>query len=334
MERFARMQNRHSLIYLSVIMWLLSGVTPVSGQEWKSGITWKVPRSVSPGPVGGPPEDAIILFDGKDMSAFEGGENWQVRDGYVVSAKNGISSRQAFGDCQLHLEFASPPEDQGTGQGRGNSGIYLMGRYEVQILDSFNNPIYPDGQAAAVYKQSPPLVNASRPPGEWQSMDIVFRAPRFADDGTLLRPASVTVFHNGVVVQNNFELEGSTAWDSPPAYSAHADKLPLHIQYHGDPVRFRNIWIREIDLASKKLKGKQKSKQSAQTSPPQRIDLWKYTPPHAKGNADKDRPYLEAYLPDPDSAVGTAVVIFTSGTTGVSKGACCRTATLFARPRT
>ncbi|MEC7697011.1 MAG: family 16 glycoside hydrolase [Planctomycetota bacterium] len=311
------MQNPHYFIYLLSLSWLLTSNTLLCGQEWKSGITWKVPQTVSPGPVGGPPEDAIILFDGKDMSAFEGGENWRVRDGYVVADKNGISSRQAFGDCQLHLEFASPPGDKGTGQGRGNSGIYLMGRYEVQILDSFDNPTYPDGQAAAIYKQSPPLVNASRPPGEWQSMDIVFRAPRFADDKTLLRPASVTVLHNGVVVQNDFELEGSTAWDSPPAYSAHADKLPLHIQYHGDPVRFRNIWIREIDLASKKLN----DKQSAQTSPPQRIDLWRETPPHAKGDAEKDRPYLEAYLPDPDFAVGTGVVVFPGGGYGaLAKG--------------
>ena len=154
--------------------------------------------------------------------------------------------------CHIHVEWQIPEDRVCRGQAGCNSGVYIMGRYEVQILDSFDNPTYPDGQAGAIYKQSPPLVTTSRPPGEWQSMDIVFRAPRFADDETVLRPASVTVLHKGVVVQNDFELEGSTAWDSPPAYSAHADKLPLHIQYHGDPVRFRNIWIREIDLASKK----------------------------------------------------------------------------------
>ena len=311
------MQNIHCLVYLFIAIFLLAVDKPLRGQEWKSGISWKVPPTVSPGPVGGPPHDAIILFDGKDMSAFEGGENWRLGDGYVVSDKNGISSRQAFGDCQLHIEFASPPEDQGIGQGRGNSGIYLMGRYEVQILDSFENPTYPDGQAAAIYKQSPPLVNASRPPGQWQSMDIIFRAPRFAADESLLRPASVTVLHNGVVVQNDFELEGSTAWDSPPAYRAHADKLPLHIQYHGDPVRFRNIWIREIDLAPKKLK----DKQDDHASPPKRIDLWGATPPHAKGDAAKDRPYLELYLPESESAVGTGVVIFPGGGYGtLAKG--------------
>ena len=143
------------IIFLS-ISWLLQASDAFLGaEEWKSGITWKIPRTVEPGPRGRPPQDAIVLFDGKDMGAFEGGENWQLREGYVVADKNGIASRQAFGDCQLHLEFASPPEDKGTGQGKGNSGLYLMGRYEVQILDSYENETYPDGQAAAIYKQSP-----------------------------------------------------------------------------------------------------------------------------------------------------------------------------------
>ena len=315
------MRTFHCSFALFLAMfWLHSSDTFVRAQEWKSGITWKVPRSVEPGSSGGPPEDAIVLFDGKDMSAFDGGENWKIRDGYVSADKNGITSRQAFGDCQLHLEFASPPEDKGTGQGKGNSGIYLMGRYEVQILDSYKNETYPDGQAAAIYKQSPPLVNASREPGAWQSMDIVFRAPRFADSGKVLRPAAVTVLHNGVVVQNDYELEGSTAWDSPPAYRQHADKLPLHIQYHGDPVRFRNIWIREIDQTSQKLKDN-KTSQPVKSPATERVELWKGAPPHAQGNAEKDRPFLEAYLPQPELAVGTGVVIFPGGGYGaLAKG--------------
>ena len=191
----------HSKVYsLAICLYLLS-LLPVAAQEWKSGIEWKKPNVVDPGDSSRPPADAIILFDGEDMSAFEGGEKWKLQDGYVVADAAGIATKQPFGSCQLHLEFASPPDDPDEGQGRGNSGIYLMGRYEVQILDSYQNETYPDGQAAAIYKQSPPLVNASRAPGAWQSMDIIFRAPRFSDKGTLLRPAAITALHNGVVVQ-------------------------------------------------------------------------------------------------------------------------------------
>ena len=307
---------------LTLAFFILFWITDASvfwADEWQSGIEWKVPRVVDPGPVGGPPADAVILFDGKDMSAFEGGEKWRVKDGHVVADMNGIASRQPFGDCQLHLEFASPPEDKGAGQGRGNSGIYLMGRYEVQILDSYKNETYPDGQAAAIYKQSPPLVNASRPPGKWQSLDIIFRGPRFSDAGKLMRPAAMTVLHNGVVVQNDFELEGSTAWDSPPAYRPHADKLPLHIQYHGDPVRFRNIWVRELDSASQKVRAKKTS--AIDTDTPKQIELWDGEVPHAQGNAAKDRPFLKAYLPKPEQAVGTGVIIFPGGGYGtLAKG--------------
>ena len=321
-EEVARMLVRQCCFFIFLcISWLLQASTAFLGaEEWKSGITWKIPRTVEPGPEGRPPQDAIVLFDGKDMGAFEGGENWQLREGYVVADKNGIASRQAFGDCQLHLEFASPPEDKGTGQGKGNSGVYLMGRYEVQILDSYKNETYPDGQAAAIYKQSPPLVNASRAPGAWQNMDILFRAPRFSDTGTLLQPAAITVLHNGVVVQNNFVLEGSTAWDSPPAYRPHADKLPLHIQYHGDSVRFRNIWIRELDSASQKVKDK-KTFATGEAYTPERVELWEGRVPHAQGNAAKDRPFLEAYLPKPEMAVGTGIVIFPGGGYGaLAKG--------------
>jgi hypothetical protein len=214
-------------------------------EEFKSGIVWPEPPVMDPGPVGGPPSDAIVLFDGQDLLQWEGGDQWIIQDGYAIADKSGITSKQAFGDCQLHLEFATPAEVEGEGQGRGNSGVYLMGKYEVQILDSYQNTTYFDGQCGAIYKQQPPMVNASRPPGEWQSFDILFEAPRFAEDGSVEKPAYITVLHNGVVIHHHVELQGDTAWDRPPQYQAHPEKLPIHLQYHGNPVRFRNIWVRE-----------------------------------------------------------------------------------------
>jgi hypothetical protein len=215
------------------------------GQEWVSGIKWKRPPVVDPGPPGGPPSDAVVLFDGTDLSQWEGGENWIFQDGYGI-CKGGITTKESFGDCQLHVEWASPEKIEGRGQGRGNSGVFLMGRYEVQILDSYENETYPDGQCGAIYKQSPPLVNASRKPGEWQTFDIIFTAPRFDEDGKLLRPGYLTVLHNGVLIQSHFELLGSTAWHKPPTWEPHGPKAPIRIQYHGNPVRFRNIWIRPL----------------------------------------------------------------------------------------
>jgi hypothetical protein len=149
---------------------------------------------------------------------------------------------------QLHLEFRTPAKIEGKGQGRGNSGVFFMGRYEVQILDSHDNPTYVNGQAGSIYKQHPPLVNASRPPGEWQTYDIVFVAPRFAADGSLISPARITAFHNGVLVQHNAVLGGPTEYRGPSKYKPHAGKLPLELQDHGNPVAFRNIWAREINL--------------------------------------------------------------------------------------
>ena len=213
--------------------------------EWKSGIPWKEPKVIE-APPDAPPSDAIVLFDGKDLSQFNGGEKWGIKDGYAECRGGGITSKQSFGDCQLHVEWASPEKVQGSGQGRGNSGVYLMQKYEVQILDSYENETYFDGQCGSIYKQSPPLVNACRKPGEWQTFDIVFKAPRFDDDGKLQKPATLTVLHNGVLIQDHFELLGSTAWHKPPAYETHPPKAPLHLQNHGNPVRFRNIWIREL----------------------------------------------------------------------------------------
>lgn len=214
--------------------------------EYKSGINWPEPKVIDPGPPGGPPSDAIVLFDGKDLSKWNGGDKWEIKDGYAVTRANDITTKDSFGDCQLHVEWATPTEISGEGQGRGNSGVYLMQRYEVQILDSYQNKTYFDGQAGAIYKQHPPLVNACRKPGEWQTYDILFTAPRFDDTGKLLKPAYVTVLHNGVVVQNHFELLGGTFYERPPAYQAHPPKAPLHLQFHGNATRFRNIWIREV----------------------------------------------------------------------------------------
>jgi hypothetical protein len=199
-----------------------------------------------------PPRDAIVLFDGRDLSkwthAAGGVAKWVTRDGYfeVVKGTGDLQTRDAFGDAQLHVEWMSPAPAVGEGQDRGNSGVYLMSTYEVQVLDSYANRTYPDGQAASLYGQFPPLVNASRPPGEWQSFDIVFHRPRFGPNGELLRPATITVLHNGVLVQDHSVLTGPTAHRARPPYQPHADRLPIKLQDHGHPVRFRNIWLREL----------------------------------------------------------------------------------------
>lgn len=213
---------------------------------WLSGVDWPAPKVVDPGGPDTPPSDAIVLFDGKDLSTWEGAESWKIEDGAAVCGGS-IRTKQAFGDCQLHLEWASPAEVKGSAQQRGNSGVFLMGFYEIQILDSYENETYYDGMVASVYKQHPPLVNACRKPGEWQTFDIIFKAPRFDEEGKLLRHAYVTVLHNGVVVQNNFELLGRSNYRVPPHYAPHPEKLPLGIQYHGSPVRFRHIWVRDLE---------------------------------------------------------------------------------------
>lgn len=199
-----------------------------------------------------PPSDAVVLFDGTDLGNWrdaEGGPaKWEIRDGFMESVANAgyVFTAGVFGDVQLHVEWATPVPAKGSSQGRGNSGVFLMGLYEVQVLDSYENDTYPDGQAGAIYGQSPPLVNACRPPGEWQSFDIVFRRPRFHRDGTLAKPARMTVLHNGVLIQDDVELWGPTTWLQHLPYSSHPDKLPISLQDHGNPVRYRNIWLREL----------------------------------------------------------------------------------------
>lgn len=210
------------------------------------------PKVIGPGErPSDPSSDAIVLFNGADLSQWVstngGPAKWKVENGYmqVVKKTGSIRTKRSFGDCQLHIEWATPTEVKGKGQHRGNSGAYLMGKYEVQVLDSYNYTTYPDGQAAAVYGQNPPMVNASRGPGQWQSYDIIFRRPIFKGK-KLVRPATITVLHNGVLVQDHWVIEGATAYKKRARYTPHEDKLPLILQNHGDPVRYRNIWIREL----------------------------------------------------------------------------------------
>ena len=210
------------------------------------------PRVIAPAEtVGQAPEDAVVLFDGSDLSGWSkvggGDPGWKVEDGYmeVVPGTGDIQTNAHFGDVQYHLEFACPAEIKGESQGRGNSGVFLMGRYEVQVLDGYENPTYADGITASVYGEYPPLVNACRPPGQWQTYDILWTAPRF-NGVDLVSPAYATVIHNGVVVHNHVELHGPTGHCDVYPYIAHAPKGPLRLQDHGDLVRFRTIWARPI----------------------------------------------------------------------------------------
>ena len=248
--RFLRNRKLASVLVAGAVC--AAAAVLVDAKEYLRDIVWPMPPVIDPGPAGGVPSDAVVLFDGKDMSNWEKADKWTVKEGYVVSGGNDIRSKASFGDCQLHVEFATPEKVVGRGQGRGNSGVFMMGIYEIQILDSYDNDTYYDGQAAAIYKQHPPMVNACRKPGEWQTYDIIWQAPRFDAKGTVLKPAYVTVLQNGVLVQNHFELEGQTSWDQAPHYAPHAAKLPIGLQFHGNPVRFRNIWIRDI----KEIEGK------------------------------------------------------------------------------
>ncbi len=229
------------------------------------GLPWHVhdparphPAVVIPGDVpGAPPSDAILLFDGKDLSKWEQAgrgpdrdkmvdARWKIGNGYfeVVGGTGNLQTREKFGDCQLHVEWASPGEVRGTSQGRGNSGVLIMSRYEIQVLDAYNNPTYADGQAGAIYGQWPPLANPARKPGEWNTYDILFEAPRFEGE-KLAKPAYVTVIYNGVMVHHHKEIMGPMVYRQVAHYTPHAAEEPLMLQDHnGDAVRYRNIWIR------------------------------------------------------------------------------------------
>jgi hypothetical protein len=217
------------------------------------------PSIITPGTVstqakaGSPPSDAVVLFNGKDLSNWEavrggGPVKWTVGKGYfeVASGTGDIQTKQAYGDCQIHLEWTTPNPPKGKDQDRGNSGVFLHGLYEVQILDSYQNVTYADGEAAAIYGQYPPLVNASRPPGQWQTYDFILHGARFDQGGKLLRPANVSVIFNGVLVQDHVNIKGPNVLHVGAPYEPAAEKLPLRLQDHHHPVRYRNLWIREL----------------------------------------------------------------------------------------
>lgn len=251
------MKNTKTLLTLAT---LLIMATAGNAQQQKektppelTEVWTPVPKVVTPGQNStSAPSDAIVLFDGKEASAWKGKEGgaagWTVADGAltVKAGAGDITTKQGFGDCQLHIEWRTPAEVKGEGQGRGNSGIFLMGKYELQVLDNYNNQTYSNGQAGSIYKQLIPLKNASRKPGEWQTYDVIFMAPRFNEDGTVKSPATITVIHNGVLVQNHSTIAGSTEYIGAPSYKKHGDKEPITLQDHGNPVSYRNIWIREL----------------------------------------------------------------------------------------
>lgn len=248
---------KRSILYLSLLGIGIS-VSAIAQEKAvdppKLTEVWKpVPKLVRPGETDfGAPSDAIVLFDGKDAAAFVGADGkpvkWKIANGSLTVEKGTgmITTKSGFGDCQLHIEWRSPEVVKGEGQGRGNSGIFLMGKYELQVLDSYNNKTYSNGQAGSIYKQLMPLANATRKPGEWQTYDVIFMAPRFNEDGSIKIPATITVIHNGVLVQNHATIAGSTQYIGAPSYEKHGDKEPLSLQDHGDLVSYRNIWIRNL----------------------------------------------------------------------------------------
>jgi hypothetical protein len=258
------MTSRTALCFsmLTIFAAAVLAVVTVPEIKWKTGDRSRpLPPKVTPGSAstderaGAAPSDAVVLFDGKDLSAWQHTTGkparWTVGSGYFeVAPKTGdLVTKQAFGDAQLHIEWATPSVTHGKDQEPGNSGVFLASTYEVQVLDSYENVTYPDGQAGAIYCQYPPLVNASLPPGRWQTYDIIFHGPRFSESGELLQTAQVTVLHNGVLVQDNVTPTGPTAYMQRPPYQKHG-KMPLKLQDHGQPVRYRNIWVRELATGS------------------------------------------------------------------------------------
>lgn len=223
--------------------------------DYRSGIEWPEPATVTPGAAAGQaPSDAIVLFDGKDLSQWTGGA-WIVTNGEltVLPRSGDIFTKQKFGSCQVHLEFATPPAN-GFSQHRGNSGLFLMNHYEVQILDSYTNKTYCEGQCGSIYKQFPPYVNVCRKPGQWQTLDVIFTRPLLRCEGDkvveVVRPAYITVIQNGVVVQNHFAIQGDTFWHKAPEYQVHEDAESIRLQDHGNRMKYRNIWVRPIPDAN------------------------------------------------------------------------------------
>jgi hypothetical protein len=248
-----------------VLVHVAAGIDGYTNTPMQPGGKWHVhdpnrpqPPVVTPGSPstqetpGKAPSDAIVLFDGKDLSNFKPSK-WKVTGGYVQVTRGSLVSKREFRDVQVHVEWCASKEIKGSGQKRGNSGVFLMGKYEVQILDCYKNQTYPDGMTASVYGQTPPQVNACLPQTIWQNYDIIFTAPEFKDR-KLVKPAYVTVLHNGVVVQNHTEIRGPCAWKKLAKYTPHGPTGPLSFQAHSNPIRFRNIWIRPLNPPTKKAK--------------------------------------------------------------------------------
>ncbi len=251
-----KMQNKIFDYFQLLIIWLIFLPILNFGQDEgnpKLTEVWEpVPAIVTPGENNLPTSDAIILFDGSNLDEWEnekGGEaKWQLDEGAmtVVKKSGSIRTKKSFGNCQLHIEWRAPENVVGDGQGRGNSGIFLQERYEVQVLDSYNNVTYSNGQAGSIYKQHIPLVNVCKAPGEWQTYDIFYTSPVFKDNGNVEKPGYITVIHNGVLIQNHVELKGSSVYIGEPKYEKHNAKEPISLQDHGNPVSYRNIWIRDL----------------------------------------------------------------------------------------
>ncbi len=249
------MKNGLKFLIIPIALFMLAFLSTAQDQWQIHDPDRPLPLVVDPGPAGPPasvPADAFVLFDGQDLSQWTDSKGqpvkWRVENGYmeVVAKAGSIKTVKEFGDCQLHVEWMAPLPAAGTSQERGNSGVFLMSLYEVQILDCYDNRTYADGMTASIYGQYPPAVNACRPPGEWQAFDIVFHRPRFDKDENLQAPARMTVFHNGLLVHDSVELTGPTAHKARPPYKIHPERLPISLQDHGNPVRFRNIWIRDL----------------------------------------------------------------------------------------
>jgi hypothetical protein len=284
-----RTQERDATLSLAMVFAFtasVSGQPPIVGYDdtpMQPDGKWHIhdgkrpqPSVVTPGPAPlnavPPPADATALIGERDdLSAWQmmdgSPPTWAMKNGVVETGKGLMRTRAEFTDFQLHVEFATPREVKGDSQGRGNSGVFLLGKFEVQVLDSYQNPTYPDGQAAALYGQHPPMVNASRPPGQWQTYDIAFTAPRFSAGGTLDQPAVVTVVHNGIVVQNAVRFWGPTEHKKIGPYTPDTAKGPIALQDHGNPVRYRNVWIRPLAAGG--------STAQAPSTPPPTFALWK-----------------------------------------------------------
>jgi len=252
-KNFILKRLKPAFLFIGTSIFLFSSTCIGQENKSKSTAIWEpVPVVINPGNATTAPSDAIVLMNGTNMNEWEstkgGKAKWKLENGEmtVVKKTGSIRTKRSFGDCQLHVEWRSPAIVKDDSQDRGNSGIFLQERYEVQVLDSYDNKTYVNGQAGSIYKQYIPLVNACRPPGVWQTYDIIYKAPVFKDNGEIDKPAYITVIQNGVLIQNHVEILGNTAHSSAPSYKKHGTKEPISLQDHGSPVSYRNIWIREL----------------------------------------------------------------------------------------